>query len=178
MKNNIYLKQDNVIVRDFEEKDIFNKVQWINNTENNQYLHYDLPLNVEKTKEWFYKRNTENRHDCVIEYMNIPVGLIGLLNYDRINQKVEFYISMGNAEYKKKGIATIATLLVLQYAFFILNVNKVYLNVDEENIYARKLYEKVGFNCEGIFIQDMFFKGKFINRMRYGILKENFKTKE
>lgn len=178
MRKKIYLCNKNITIRDFEVKDIENKVMWINNPQNNQYLHYDLPLNIEKTTEWFYKRNTLNRCDCVIEYMYIPIGLIGLLNIDNTNRKAEFYISMGNIEYKRKGIATIATKLILQYAFETLNVNKVYLNVDEKNVSARKLYEKVGFKCEGVFVKDMFHRGEFINRMRYGFLKENFKVEE
>ena len=169
MRKKIYLKRSNVIVRDFEKSDIENKVQWINNSENNQYLHYDIPLNVEKTTEWFYKRDISKRIDCVIEYNSIPVGLIGILNIDDTNQKAEFYISMGETEFKRKGISTIASILMLQYCFEVLSLNKVYLNVDEKNIHARKLYEKVGFICEGVFVKDMFHRGEFINRMRYAI---------
>jgi RimJ/RimL family protein N-acetyltransferase len=44
--------------------------------------------------------------------------------------------------------------------------------VDEANEKACRLYEKVGFKCEGIFIKDMYFKGAWINRRRYAILNE------
>lgn len=178
MREKVFLSSKSIVVRDFMEEDIENKVQWINNPENNQYLHYDLPLNVKETTEWYYNRNSERRRDCVIEYASIPVGLIGLLNIDNVNRKAEFYISMGNTKYKRKGIATIATKLLLKYAFYTLDVNKVYLNVDKENISARKLYERVGFVCEGIFAKDMFHRGKFIDRMRYGLLRENFEVEE
>lgn len=69
-----------VSIRDFTVADIENKVKWINDPQNNTYLHYDLPLDAERTKEWFYHKNNEIRQDCVIEYNQNPVGLIGLLS--------------------------------------------------------------------------------------------------
>lgn len=170
----MYLIENEITIRDFEEKDIENKVKWINNPENNQYLHYDIPLSVEKTREWYKSKNNEKRLDLLIEYNEKPVGLIGLVSIDKANSKAEFYISMGEVAFKGKGIATRATKMLLNYAFDQLQLNKVYLNVDEENSIACRLYEKVGFVCEGIFIKDMLHKGRFINRKRYAILKEKF----
>ena len=166
---------DLVHIRPFEEKDISNKIKWINNPKNNMYLHYDLPLEFDKTLEWF-KKNKErtDRYDAVIQVNNIAVGLIGLLGIDKKNRKAEFYISMGEEEYKGKGVAYKACKILLAYSFKELNLNKVYLNVDADNIAACRLYEKVGFVCEGVFKEDMFFRGKFIDRKRYAILRESF----
>ena len=59
----------NVTIRKFEEKDIANKIKWINDERNNRFLHYDLPLEYEKTLDW-YNRNKgrSDRFDAVIEY--------------------------------------------------------------------------------------------------------------
>ena len=162
-----------ISIRIFEFKDIPKKVEWINNPLNNKFLHYDMPLDEKKTETWFLNKDNIRRFDGVIEYNHIPVGLIGLLAIDKDNKKAEFYISMGEHSYKRKGIATKATLLLLEYAFATLELNKVYLNVDEDNVAACALYEKCGFLCEGVFIKDMFHRGQWINRKRYAILKEN-----
>lgn len=168
------LKQGPVSIREFLQEDIENKVNWINDEKNNKYLHYDIPLTVEKTYKWF-KNKSDNRLDCTIVYNEIPVGLIGLIGIDKVNQKAEFYISMGRDDFKRKGIATIATKLILKYAFEDCSLNKVYLNVDEENKAACQLYEKIGFQLEGRFIKDIFHRGVLINRLRYAMLKENFR---
>lgn len=167
------ISNNDIQIRLFEESDIASKVEWINNPLNNEFLHYDIPLEYEKTLLWFKNKNNSNRLDCVIVYKNVAVGLIGLLQIDQVNKKAEFYISMGDVSYKGKGIATQATKLLLKYAFENLNLNKVYLNVDEKNTIACHLYEKVGFVCEGVFINDMIHKGEFINRKRYAIYKQN-----
>ncbi len=168
------LSDGSVCVRDFRESDIENKIKWINDSQNNTYLHYDLPLVYDKTLAWFRNKDNKTREDCVIEFDGVPVGLIGLLQIDNINKKAEFYISMGNTTFKRKGIATRATRLLLGYAFSELRLNKVYLNVDSDNEPACNLYEKVGFVCEGIFVQDLNRKGCMIDRKRYAILANMF----
>ncbi|MBQ2840389.1 MAG: GNAT family N-acetyltransferase [Oscillospiraceae bacterium] len=170
----IHLKCQDIVVREFEEKDIENKVKWINDPKNNEYLHYDLPLEYEKTLLW-YQNKAQNRLDCVIEYDDIPVGLVGLISIDNVSLKAEFYISMGETTYKGKGIATTATKLLLQYAFKVLNLNKIYLNVDEENSIACRLYQKCGFRKEGRFEKDLWHRGRLINRLRYAIFAEDFR---
>lgn len=170
-------KTKDVSLRFFLEDDIPNKIEWINNPNNNYYLHYDIPLEYSKTLNWFNNKNNDTRVDCVIEFNNIPVGLIGLLNIDNYNKKAEYYICLGEENYKGKGIAKTATKLILDYAFDELNLNKVYLNVDAENLVACALYDKVGFECEGTFKMDLFHHNKFIDRKRYAILSSNYNSK-
>lgn len=163
-----------ISIRKFEEKDIIKKVEWINNPDNNEFLHYDLPLDVEKTKKW-YKRNAtkENRYDAIIEADGIGCGTIGLLNIDKKNMKAEFYIAMGETSFKGKGIATKASKLLLEYAFKEIGLNKVYLMTETGNLVAQKLFEKIGFLKEGCLLDDLYSRGKFVDRYVYGICKKN-----
>ena len=118
----------NVTIREFRFEDIALKVDWINNPENNQFLHYDLPLEYEKTCAWFEKnKGRTDRYDAVIEVDGIPVGLIGLLSIDRKNQKAEYYVSMGEPCFKGQGVATKASDLLLEYAFRVLRLEKIIL---------------------------------------------------
>lgn len=170
----MYKKNGRVVIRDFCEDDIENKVKWINNPDNNCFLHYDIPLEREKTEHWFFHKDDARRLDCVIEFHGIPVGLVGLLAIDFTNQKAEYYISMGEDKFKRKGIAILATKMILDYAFNDLKLNKVYLNMDAENQAANHLYEKAGFTCEGVFRKDLLHHGRLIDRKRFSILKEEF----
>ena len=170
----IISKYADVILREFEEKDIPLKVEWINNPDNNKFLHYELPARVDKTINWFHQKDNTNRIDSTIEYNGIPVGVIGLLQIDRVNSKAEYYITIGETSYKGKGIATKATKAILDYGFNTLNLHKIYLTVDSENAIAKKLYKKTGFQCEGYFVDDLFFdrKSEYIDRERYAIIQE------
>ena len=134
----------NVKLRPFQECDVPNKVRWINDEENNKYLHYDFPLLEEKTYIWFRSlAGRTDRYDAVILYDDIPVGVIGLLNMQ--DGKAEYYVTIGEKEYKGKGIAKKATKLLLQYAFKTLCLREVYLYTEEKNTGAQRLFEGCGF---------------------------------
>ena len=103
-----------VTIRRFEIGDIPNKVKWINDPQNNTFLHYELPLEIEKTENWFRKNaDRTDRYDAVIEADGKPVGLIGLLSIDHKHKKAEYYITLGERDYLGKGVAHRATKLLL-----------------------------------------------------------------
>lgn len=169
----------NIRVRSFEERDIDKKLEWINNPKNNKYLHYDLPLEKEKTRLWFEKnKDSDNRVDAVIEYNGLPVGLIGIIfgGTDLKNKKAEYYICIGENDYKGKGIAAKATKMLLSYAFSELKLNKVYLYTEEQNIAAQRAFESAGFEKEGLLKEDLIYCGRKVNRFAYGITKEVFEN--
>ena len=166
-----------ISIRKFERRDIPKKVEWINDPQNNHYLHYDLPLEVGKTEKWFEANKDRNdRYDCIIEADGDPCGLIGLLNIDNKNGKAEYYISMGEPSYKGRGVATEASRLILEYAFDKLKLEKVYLYTEVDNIPAQRLFEKVGFRREGVMRSDLRSRGYYVNRIAYGLLRQEFYT--
>lgn len=165
-----------VTVRPFQKSDIRKKVEWINNPENNQFLHYDIPLKISRTEKWFDdNQERTDRFDAIIEADGVPCGTIGLLRIDYKNFKAEYYIAMGETKLKGKGISTQASRQILRYAFQKIGLNKVYLYTEVDNIPAQRLFEKVGFVKEGCLKADLFSKGRFVDRYVYGICKECFK---
>lgn len=164
--------KEKISIRKFKKEDIDNKIRWINDSENNEFLHYDLPLEYEKTLKWFMNnKDRMDRFDAVIEYNAMPVGIIGLLNIDYKNKKAEFYITVGEKDYKGKGIAYKASMELLKYAFNDLGLNKIYLYTETENKIAQKLFEKLGFTREGLLKYDVIIKDKKKDRYIYAIFK-------
>lgn len=169
------MNRNNVKLRKFELSDIDYKIDWINDPENNRYLHYNIPLEKEKTITWFLTKDNSKRKDYTILYNDNPVGVIGLLNIDFENLKAEYYITLGSKEHKRMGISSKATEILLNEAFKKMKLNKLYLNVDADNLNACKFYEKNGFSCEGYFKEDIKHRGKLVDRKRYAILSKDFK---
>lgn len=164
--------KEKISIRKFKKEDIDNKIRWINDSENNEFLHYDLPLEYEKTLKWFMNnKDRMDRFDAVIEYNAMPVGIIGLLNIDYKNKKAEFYITVGEKDYKGKGIAYKASMELLEYAFNDLGLNKIYLYTETENKIAQKLFDKLGFTREGLLKYDVIIKDKKKDRYIYAIFK-------
>lgn len=164
-----------ISIREFEMRDIEKKIMWINDPANNRFLHYDLPLEYDKTCAWFERnKGRRDRCDMVIELDGRAVGLIGLLSIDRKNKKAEYYISMGDTVCKGKGIAAKATVQLLEYAFCDLKLEKVYLYTETENIAAQKMFAEVGFVREGLLKDDLYARERFVDRYVYGITAKGY----
>lgn len=161
-----------VTIRKFEKTDIPMKVEWINNSANNAFLHYDIPIEIEKTERWFDSNiGRKDRYDGLIEADGIPVGLIGLLSIDQKNSKAEYYVLMGNTYFKGKGIAKEASRQILNYGFYELDLNRIYLYTETENLTAQRLFEQVGFVREGCLKADLYSHGRYVDRFVYGVLR-------
>ncbi|MBR0431279.1 GNAT family N-acetyltransferase [Candidatus Saccharibacteria bacterium] len=173
----IKISNNQIAIRNFLKKDIPLKVEMINKKDNNKFLHYDLPLKEEKTLAWFENaKNDTSRLDLTILYDDKIAGMIGLLNIDKRNKKAEYYICVDKA-FSGKGIGTIASNLLFEYAFDKMKLNKIYLFTEKNNIIAQRLFEKLGFRKEGLLKDDMIYNDKLINRFAYGLCRDEYYAK-
>ncbi len=155
-----------ISIRRFEKKDIPNKVKWINDPQNNTYLHYELPLEVEKTERWFdANKDRTDRYDATILCDGVPVGLIGLLSI--ADGRAEYYITLGEAAYKGKGVAKEASLQLIEYAKTALCLHTIELYTEVDNIGAQKLFERIGFVKHGVAKGSAVNRGKIVDRFYY-----------
>lgn len=166
-----------VELRAFLESDISYKVAWINNPKNNQYLHYDLPLEYQKTLAWFRKsQEDQTRLDLVIECDSTPVGLIGLLNIDQKNRAAEYYVAIGEPDHQGRGVASRATALLLAKAFGALRLHRVYLYTETENLRAQRLFDRMGFCRDGCLRDELRRGERYVSRYIYSILKDEYEN--
>lgn len=172
-------EKNKIHLRLFKKSDIDLKVKWINDPDINKYLHYDLPLCPDRTLNWYQSiMNNSSREDYIYEVIDnditIQLGLIGLIDIDKKNRKAEFYIINGEKKYWGRGFASEATKKFLHHVFLKHDLNKIYLFTEVDNVSAQKLFEKIGFEKEGLLNQDLIHMGKKIDRYYYGIYREDF----
>lgn len=159
-----------IAIRYFREEDIPYKVRWINDERNNKYLHYDLPLREDKTLEWFKTLKERNdRVDYTITYDGEPAGIIGLLNINFNKKDAEYYICVGEERFKGKGIAKVATDLLIKEGYRKFELENIYLYTEVENVRAQKLFEKCGFEKVKLIKNDLFYNGRNIDRFLYNL---------
>lgn len=101
-----------------------------------------------------------------IEVDGVYVGNIGLKNIDKVNKKAEYYIFIGDKNYWSRGIGTVSTNNFLEYIKKNWKLHKIYLHVDESNLAARKLYQKVGFEIEGKLRDELYRDKKYLTMIR------------
>lgn len=79
-----------------------------------------------------------------------PIGICGLDDIDAGQGTAEFSILIGDPVFRGRGYGTEATRLLLAYAFDVVGLNNVWLQVSSNNPAAIRAYEKAGFRQIGI----------------------------
>lgn len=136
-----------VVIRPLKEEDAFVSVDWRNDPEVFRYTVnvYDRHISIESELDWIRKViNATNEYRCAIISDGVYVGNIYLT--DITNDSAEFQIFIGNKKYWGKGVAKLASQLILRHAFENLKLEKVRLNVRISNERALLLYHSLGFN--------------------------------
>ena len=120
----------------------------------------------------------ENETDFVFAIRNkengLIMGLIGIHHWDKANQKAEIGYWLGK-EFWSKGYVTEAMAEVLAFGFKVLNLNKMFANFFPHNPASGRVMEKSGMRQEAVLRQEIYKNGKFLDFVRYSILKEDFK---
>jgi RimJ/RimL family protein N-acetyltransferase len=75
------------------------------------------------------------------------------------------HIFVGEEAYRGKGHAQEMLSLFLEIAFDRLNLNKVWLKVNDDNTRAISFYDKMGFVREGLLMMHELHEGQFLNKV-------------
>jgi RimJ/RimL family protein N-acetyltransferase len=108
----------------------------------------------------------------------IPIGILSLINIDHKNRNAECIIDIGEKEYWGKGYGAEGLQLLLDYAFYEMNLHRVSLNVFSFNDRAIRLYTKIGFQQEGNSRQSLFRNGQWHDIIHMGLLQNEYFEKQ
>jgi RimJ/RimL family protein N-acetyltransferase len=106
---------------------------------------------------------------------NQHIGNIDISDIDWINRIGTYNILIGESGHHGKRIGYHASHLIINHAFNRLNLNKIQLGVQENNLRAIKLYKSIGFEVEGIARSSILTNGRYINALRMGLLHSEYK---
>jgi diamine N-acetyltransferase len=141
----------------------------------NKYSGHPFPVSFESTKEWIRKVSEPNNKLSLfgIDVNNELVGVCGLKAIDHINSNAELFIYLDPSQ-QGKGIASQSVAKLLDFGFGSLNINRIYLHVQADNMQAIKLYKSNNFFIEGELRKAVFKNNKYTNVLVMAILKEEF----
>jgi RimJ/RimL family protein N-acetyltransferase len=138
----------NVYIRPLCVKDALKSSHWRNdpevwtytNSRPDHYITQDIEL------EWIRiaLKNEASKHFAIcIVGTNEYIGNTQLTNIS--NFSAQFHIFIGNKIYWGRGISTLVTSMVLDFAHNNLNLKKIYLEVNKKNAAAINSYKKNDF---------------------------------
>jgi diamine N-acetyltransferase len=158
-------------LRQLQLKDTDGMLEWMYNAELMENFRFDASkMTREKAEEFILQSHNDliDKHYAIVSDEDEYLGTISLKNIDQESKNGEYAIAL-----RKKvigtGAAREATKLLLEKAFFHLELEKVYLNVLSENKRAIRFYEKYGFVKEGEFKKHVFSNGRLQDLCWYAI---------
>lgn len=88
-------------------------------------------------------------------------------------RQAEIGFSLDRA-YHGQGYATEAVRRLLAYLFHELGLHRVRANCDPENQASARVLLRAGMRLEGVFVESLWFKGRWVGEEWYAILKREF----
>lgn len=153
------------------------RVNWMNNPRVYSFMHFDIPILMDKTIEWYNKnQQRDDRIDFAFwDSFGKIVAFGGITSINKEIKKGETYI-FTNPIAHHKGIGTEAMLLLCKYGFETMGLNKLYALINEDNVASIHLHKKVGYEIEGHLRQEYKdAEGSLKDRVYLGFLRENYK---
>jgi diamine N-acetyltransferase len=123
---------------------------WLNDPENSKWL--KSVYRFGKYNQITHQLSLSQRSSLLYLglYRDIPVGLVGLSNIDRIDKTAMVWYVVANKELHGKGIGTRLVNLILKEAFVSLDLTSVYASVVENNWGSYRVLEKNNFRRIGV----------------------------
>ena len=157
------LKGKNILLRDLELSDVDfllhienNKQNWLFGSEERYFSKEELVSYINNSSSSLVK---DKQYRFVIECYNKSIGFIDLFNYNLNTAEVGVII---DTSYRKKGYASEALNLLINYSFNIVRLDSLKCSISVDNVFSIRLFVKYGFrltHCE--------------NKINYYILKNN-----
>lgn|SRR5690606_2441450 len=177
-------KLPKVILRELTLDDVEDRYQWCLDKEVTKHLNMPdkyPPFSKEETLNWIkmcIEKTNGYEQKAIVTEQGKHIGWIDLKNIDKLNKHAELGIAIGDKNYWGKGYGLAAMQEMLFWGFTELGLNKIWLRVEVDNERAIKSYKRMGFVEEGILRQDRLRNGKFVDRLRMSILKDEFFSKK
>jgi len=169
------IQGDNVILKGLEPDDIKERHLWLNDPEITNYFTNlsSIHLSRNDLEKWYEnisQKKSQEIHFSIFTKEPKHIGGAQLKSIDWKNRNAELGIFIGDKSKWGKGFGTDATKSLIFFGFNELNLHRIWLKVDPENLAALKCYQKTGFIQEGILREDVFRKGRFHDTIIMSIL--------
>ncbi|MGH3147992.1 MAG: GNAT family N-acetyltransferase [Rubrobacter sp.] len=130
------------------------------------------PKTLEDVRKFFEEGS--GKTEFAIEVDGKLIGGCGLYHIDENSRHAELGIAIGDKDHWGRGYGREAVSLLLDYAFRLRNLRRVWLEVHAENERGIRAYRACGFVEEGRQREHMWIAGRYVDNVIMGILREEW----
>jgi RimJ/RimL family protein N-acetyltransferase len=177
--NKNFWQGQKIRLRAIEPEDADSFFNWNLNSETARVLDFLWPpTSIASVRGWTQRAATEEAKDDKLYFVmedheGKAVGMISTHNTNRRVGSFAYGLSVGE-EYRGRGYASEAIVMVLRYFFEELGYQKVTTGVYECNPASIALHEKLGYQLEGRLRRMVYTGGKYYDELMFGMTREEF----
>jgi RimJ/RimL family protein N-acetyltransferase len=173
------IRGEHVYLRPAERDDIDLFVRWFADSETTRYLSMRAPFSKAMEERWFdsmLEQQGKRAYHFVICLLadDRAIGTAGFHHVNQEDGNAAFGISIGEKDEWSKGYGTDALRAICDFGFGQLRLERIELDVYEENRRARRSYEKAGFTTEGTLRHAHFSDGRHHDVIRMSLLRDEW----
>ena len=175
---------ERIRLRRDERTDLPKFVEWLNDPEVCRYLGaMNLPFSMANEEQWFdtMLKLPREGQPFAVEIRDGEgwrlAGNCGFFDTNWTVRSAEVGLFIGDKSCWNKGYGTEVMRLLLRLGFETLNLNRVFLRVDEANLGGIRAYDKAGFIHEGRLRQGTFQGGQYRDMLFMSVLRSEWSPK-
>ena len=177
---------ERIRLRRDEHTDISRFVIWLNDPEVTRYLSLNMPISTASEEQWFENmlKLPASEQPFAIEIRKTSpeeeagawqiIGNCSFMDIDHTALSAEVGLFIGDKSCWDKGYGTEVMRLLLRFGFETLNLNRIFLRVDEANKRGIRAYEKAGFVHEGRLRQAVYRDGQYEDMLIMSVLRSEW----
>jgi len=174
---------DLVRLRPIERDDLPRYVRWFADPEVRRHLEVAVPFSLAQEERWYEDLQEQiARQETMVWAIEtgdgVHIGSVGLHNIHWQDRSAELGILIGEKTYWDRGYGADAVRTLLRLGFEEMNLHRIYLRVDDDNLRAIRCYEKCEFKEEGKMRDATFREGRYHHQHLMSILRPEFQFEE
>ena len=149
------LKNDIVYLRALEPTDLNFLFQIENNTDlwtvsgtQAPYSQFILKQYLKNASQDIYQAQQLRLAICAPNH--VLVGLVDLFDFSHKDKRAGIGIVIAEEQFKQKGYAKNALIILIEYCFTVLDLHQVYVNIEQDNLPSISLFTQLNFKLIGV----------------------------
>jgi len=172
-----FLEKDNIRLRALEPDDL----DWLFAIENNPDF-WEVSNTIQPFSKILLERYIHNANQdfysakqlrLVIMCHDKPAGLLDLFEYEPQHHRAGLGVLI-LPDFQSKGIASIAVEIAVNYAYSILQLHQVYVNISVDNSKSIALFKKLNFKLVGIKKDWIYSQGKYKDELLLQLINHDY----
>lgn len=165
-------------LRPLETSDLDNMMTWVNDSEIiGNFANFNHPISREEEAKFLENilASDKDKSFAIETEKGVYLGNGGIHQIHWPSRNGRLSLIIGNKDYWNQGYGKSAINGLLDLAFNQYNLHKVWLLSFESNKKNIHIYNKLGFQKEGIMREEYFHKGKYHNMVKMSMLENEYR---